>query len=252
MKIFQSFNVFATTFAMIFIAGSVKSCEKDCRAGISNAFADSWSNEVKPIFENFKKNATSNLFYGISFDKISSDPNVINKITKELINSVSGQCDNFTSEYIYEMPGVIQNAIFNEEPKFMGDCNNPKRVTQPPKGVNWTMDDCVKMDYVCGNPPSICHFFDVNKNKSFVDLDQKIANYSAPGGVYITAIKNNVTAIATNYNLTSDGANHLETCISTNFQSWLNVFPASFSSAFCPDMCPKYDTNIKLLLLSYP
>lgn len=64
------------------------------------------------------------------------------------------------------------DTIFADEPKFKGDCNEPHRVDQPSLGVNWTMADCHAMDYICGNPPSICHFMPMIKTR----IERKLAS----------------------------------------------------------------------------
>ncbi|CAG8528342.1 26908_t:CDS:1, partial [Racocetra persica] len=185
-----------------------KSCEKDCQNGIADAFANSWSDEVKTIYGNFKTNALEHLCYGISYTKVSNDSTVVDNLTKNVYSSVSDKIDSFMKTFISGMSGIIKNAIFKEDPKMIGDCNNPYRVTQPPVGVNWTYDDCVKMDYVCGNPPSICHFLDINKEKCFKDLKANVTECSKVGGVYITMINDTVTKIASNYSLTKDNSDY--------------------------------------------
>ncbi|CAG8537071.1 18322_t:CDS:1 [Gigaspora rosea] len=258
MKFFQIFNILVAIFALIFIAGPVNSCEQDCRDGISNAFTDKWKGEATPIFQKLKANVTAFLYYSMSLDKISDNKTVIDQVTRELATEVFNDADNFTKsiskKFITNMPQLIQTAIFVVSPAFLGDCNHPHRVDQPPKNVNWTKDDCKKMDYICGNPPSICHFFDVAKQKCFNQLSQNIANITtnSDGIAFIKTIKDSVKAIANKHNLNSDGTQFLSDNVIANAQSSLNGFADKFSTEFCPDGCPEFDDEIKNLLLSFP
>ncbi|CAG8805243.1 42325_t:CDS:1 [Gigaspora margarita] len=250
MKIFQTFDILVVIFALIFIVGPVNSCEQPCRDGISNAFTDKWKGEVTPIFQKFRANVTAYLYYGMSLDKISDDKKVIDQVTRELATEVYNDVNNFTDTFIFNMNQTIQTAIFVVSPAFLGDCKH--QVTQPPKNVNWTMKDCVAMDFICGNPPSICHFFDTAKQKCFNLLSQNITNNSTPDGDYIKAIQASVKTIAKKYSLTSDGTQFLNDSVTKNVQSSLDGFPTKYSTGFCPDGCPKFDQEIKNLLLSFP
>ncbi|CAG8625228.1 23170_t:CDS:1 [Dentiscutata erythropus] len=252
MKNFRYFNVFITIFALIFITGPVKSCEKKCREGISDAFADSWGPEIAPIFDDLRTTVTTSLFFDMNLDDISDEWKVIDIVTRELATEVYNQINDFKNTYLRNMSTVIQDSIFNVLPQFKGNCNDPFRVKQPPLGVNWTSQDCERMDYICGNPPSICHFIGIAKQKCFNSLIQRIIDNSDTNGIYIQAIQHKVKTIADKHSLAYDGTKSITKSITKVVQNSLYEFPSYFKSRFCPDNCLQYDEDIKLLLLSYP
>ncbi|CAG8460387.1 16576_t:CDS:1 [Racocetra persica] len=253
MKFVRIVDIFVIVCASFFIVEEVKSCETECQNGISNAFAVSWTDEVKPIYGNFQTNVLDHLFYGISSDKVSNDSTAVDNLTKDVRSSVTNQTQSFTEAFISSMAGIIKNAIFNEEPKMKGDCNHPRRVKQPPLGVNWTYDDCIKMDYVCGNPPSICHFLDDNKAKCFRDLKENVTKSSEVGGDYINNINSTVTNILSSYSLTPNGSDYFKKIVLRNVQSCLDSLDKNFNTGFCSDNCTQYDNSTIIpLLLSFP
>ncbi|GJJ68348.1 hypothetical protein EMPS_00694 [Entomortierella parvispora] len=79
-----------------------------------------------------------------------------------------------------DLSGKAFEAIFKDEPNFTGNCVEnipPERVL--PKfaapnhrgtgdggdGLLWTMTDCHETNYICGEPPSICHFLPLIKKR---------------------------------------------------------------------------------------
>ncbi|CAG8705321.1 13821_t:CDS:1, partial [Racocetra fulgida] len=245
MKPVRIVDIFVIVCAVLFIVEQVNSCEKDCQNGISKAFADNWADEVKPIYGDFQNNTLDHLFYGISSEKVSDNSTLEKDLTTDVRNSVSDQIESITKTFISGMAGIIKNAIFNEEPKMKGDCNNT--VTQPPLGVNWTREDCVKMDRICGNPPSICHFLDLNKDKCFSDLKANVENSTKAGGDYINQIKKTVTDVVSKYSLTTTGSDYFMGKVLKNVQNTLNGLNglgglnAKFKTDFCSNNCTQFD-----------
>ncbi|CAG8642853.1 23316_t:CDS:1 [Cetraspora pellucida] len=251
MKIFRTFDTFVIVCALFFIAEQVKSCEKECQIGISNAFASSYTVEITPFYKDFKNDSLEHLFFSMSYDSVSTDPNVIKQVTIQLDSSISDQIDSLMNTFLTGVSDIVKNAIFNEDPKMKGDCNNT--VVQPPLGVNWTYQDCILMDKICGNPPSICHFIDLNKQKIYKDLKAKVSDNSKEGGDYITQISNVIKDVASKNNLTQNSSDYLVKGTSKNVQNSLIGFANNFNDHFCSDNCTKYDnTTIIPLLLSFP
>ncbi|KAI1320955.1 hypothetical protein EDD11_009278 [Mortierella claussenii] len=112
-------------------------------------------------FTSLSHKIEQSLFYGIPTAETTLTPAETTAAIKILQDSVE-RAQNAWDVSIFH---TVFDTIFKDEPKFKGDCNYPKRVTQPPLGVNWTMPDCHNMDYICGNPPSICHFMPMIKTR---------------------------------------------------------------------------------------
>ncbi|CAG8437166.1 13575_t:CDS:1 [Funneliformis mosseae] len=238
-----------------FIIDSTFACEKDCRIGVAQAFVDSYALELQPMFTDLSQKITKNLYYNdnTSLSKITTDPSLASNVLKSIYTSTSELVNKtLLQTVISESPRKIHDAIFETEPKFKGDCNNPKRVTQPPPGIAWTFDDCKKMDYICGNPPSVCHFFEDNRSRSIKAIVSNVQSHCSNGDFY-DRIMSNIKTVATHGGIESDGVNYLLNQTSTAIKQHLDQFPAAFQMNFCSNnTCNKYDHKIKELLLTYP
>ncbi|CAG8462324.1 7612_t:CDS:1 [Acaulospora morrowiae] len=252
MKFTNIFGVLVTLIVILFVAVPVNACEEPCRVGVSKAFVDNWKTEILPIFKIFSVNSTFDLYNNTLLNNVTTDVKLLGKVLSDIYEHTQQSISGLSDIFIPTLPAIIEDAIFNVEPRFKGDCNNPKRVTQPQPGVNWTLQDCANMDYICGNPPSICHFLDVAKNKSKNAIVNALTTLSSATGTFLTTVVDEVKAVASGNGLPSSGTDYLVTMVTTNLQHWFNILPATFESAFCPNSCPQYDQDIKLLLLSYP
>ncbi|CAI2171234.1 15006_t:CDS:2 [Funneliformis geosporum] len=228
-------------------------CEQDCRIGVAQAFVDSYALEIQPIFSDFSQKVTKNLYYNTSLSKITTDPSLVSSILKSIYTSTKDLVNKTLPQtVISESPRKIHDAIFETEPKFKGDCNHPKRVTQPPSGVAWTFDDCKNMDYICGNPPSVCHFFEDNRSRSIKAIVDDVKFHCSSGEFY-DMIMNNIKTVATHDGLESDNVNYLLEQTGMTIKQYIDEFPATFQMKFCSNnTCNKYDHKIKELLLTFP
>ncbi|KAF8964853.1 hypothetical protein BGZ46_000711 [Entomortierella lignicola] len=147
-------------FSLTLSLPSVQACEHDCQVGVSHAFADKYQLLSSHYFSLLSQNIDDSLFYGVPHLEILTpvESGEAIHIMRDSITKAQNAWDVTLFQTIFE-------TIFQDEPKFKGDCNNPHRVTQPHLGVNWTMPDCHNMDYICGNPPSICHFMPMIKDR---------------------------------------------------------------------------------------
>ncbi|KAF9913209.1 hypothetical protein BX616_010156 [Lobosporangium transversale] len=148
------------SLALSFTPTFVQACERECQVNVSRAFADKYQIVSGDYFTLLNSKVEKSLFYGVPVNDLLSSVETNNAI--KLIQESVVKAQNAWDVTIFQ---TVFDTIFKDEPKFKGDCNHPYRVKQPPLGVNWTMPDCHNMDYICGNPPSICHFMPMIKTR---------------------------------------------------------------------------------------
>ncbi|KAG0328641.1 hypothetical protein BGZ99_004911 [Dissophora globulifera] len=143
----------------VFAPSAVVACEHECQVNVSRAFADKYEYLSGEYFTLLSTKIENSLFYGVPDDTLTAtEKNVAIQVVKNAVVGAQAAWDKTVFQTVFD-------TIFKDEPKFKGDCNHPHRVIQPPRGVNWTMPDCHNMDYICGNPPSICHFMPMIKTR---------------------------------------------------------------------------------------
>ncbi|KAG0380041.1 hypothetical protein BGX24_010455 [Mortierella sp. AD032] len=147
------------TISMALFAPSVLACERECQVNVSRAFADKYEVISNTYYTYLNERVEKALFYGVPEQTLSGMER------DAAIKTVQDAVDQAKVGWAKTIFQTVFDTIFKDEPKFKGDCNHPKRVTQPPLGVNWLMPDCHNMDYICGNPPSICHFMPMIKTR---------------------------------------------------------------------------------------
>ncbi|KAI8388021.1 uncharacterized protein BYT42DRAFT_543394 [Radiomyces spectabilis] len=148
-------------------ASTAFACEPECRRGLAADFTVQYEPVVRMTLDNLQSELSKSLSNFTFPDQIRS---VVPE--DEFRNGIGSAVKNTLEQYSQLAAGQrlekdIYNVMFNEDKPFKGDCNHPKRVDRrmPPPGDSWTRDECVKMDYICGNPPSICHFLDDIKGR---------------------------------------------------------------------------------------
>ncbi|KAG0212844.1 hypothetical protein BGX28_005500 [Mortierella sp. GBA30] len=157
-------------FSVALFAPSVLACERECQVNVSRAFADKYEILSNQYFTLLDTRIGESLFYGVPNDLLT---------TAEATASIKTVSDSVVAAkeaWAKTIFPTVFDTIFKDEPKFKGDCNHPHRVNQPPRGVNWTMPDCHNMDYICGNPPSICHFMPMIKTRIVAKLTLQLQN----------------------------------------------------------------------------
>lgn len=227
---------------------SIKACEKPCQDGVSSAFSEKYSQELTPLFDAFKTDIDSTALTGVDMTKFGG--NIVTAINA----AIAKTADTIETTFINSLQSFAFDAIFNQQPKFKGDCNHPKRVTQPPKGVAWQPSDCVAMDYICGNPPSICHHLEIVKARVIGTINFELA-YNATGtGPYIKLFGQAASDAATGAGASASDCNtFLVPKVDSNAATSLLKLVQNVMSTFCVNgSCDKYDAEISKLLLSYP
>jgi hypothetical protein len=230
------------------LLSSTKACEEPCALGVSEAFSDKYKQELEPLFDNFKTDVVSNALNGVDTTKFGGS------IATAITNAIGTTADTIKAKFFESLQSFAYDAIFNQQPKFKGDCNHPKRVTQPPKGVAWKPSDCVAMDYICGNPPSICHHLDIVKARIIGTINFELAFNATGSGPYIKAFGQAAYDAATGAGASASDCNtYLVPIVDSNAAKSLLTLVQNVATKFCvAGSCDKYDNEIIPLLLSYP
>ncbi|KAI8375152.1 hypothetical protein BD560DRAFT_392861 [Blakeslea trispora] len=163
-------------------ASTVLACEMDCRRGVSKGFAQFYQPVIKDSVSNLQYELTSAI-QKITVPSIITDNIEASEVIEDLERSIQYSSDNFTNMATADsrLAEGFYQVIFNEELPYKGDCNNPKRLNRkmPPPGESWTMDECRKMDYRCGNPPSICYALEDVKQRCIGRMRRQITDYTS-------------------------------------------------------------------------
>lgn len=81
---------------------------------------------------------------------ISGSTSKANGIKTVVNKAIESAISKFQKDFSGNFSKLIQVAIFNQEPKFKGDCSKPFRIEQT-KTLPWDTISCEKMDYICDN-----------------------------------------------------------------------------------------------------
>ncbi|KAG2225751.1 hypothetical protein INT45_011419 [Circinella minor] len=154
------------------VASLTSACEPLCRHAISQTLADRYIPVIHLAVNELHESLNTNVYHITIPDKLSNT--VPEKELQDGIrNTIEDGLDDFTMQATGAMleEGIYQTLFSGDQP-FKGDCNSPKRLDRkkPNEGEDWTREECEKMDYICGNPPSICHFLDMIKTRIVVYL----------------------------------------------------------------------------------
>ncbi|GBC03170.1 hypothetical protein RclHR1_00500018 [Rhizophagus clarus] len=246
----SSLTFFATIVAVSVLLFSVvptNACEQSCRTGISLAFGDNYSKEVDKLFPTLSDDLKNHLVDGFSGSISSATKSSFNKI-------IDDETDKCKKAFTGNFAKLIEDSIFNQAPQFKGQCQHPLRVNQPPPGVAWTMDDCQNQDYICGNPPAVCHYMDqIVKPRNVKNVNESLKDrLSTNGSCYSSLIRSLIIAAAKS-NIKASDLDSFATAIEKNVGQQYSTFTTLFEHEFCRGTtCDKYDHDIKVKLLSYP
>jgi len=249
-RLFGTGILAASAVLLLFTATSVNACEQDCREGIARAFADKYALEISPKFNSFKTSVNKNLFKKIKVTNFVA-PNKVKKLKAGVLSALTKKITTLKKQYIASIAPLIQKAIFEQNPKFKGQCQNPENVKQPPPGVPWKESDCVKQDYICGNPPAICHFMDsIVKPRNVKNV---IESLSSKEGTFFNTLNSQIKKVTSKFVTNKTKLNGLNKELAKSLKVLLAGFVKNFKAKFCSGTtCDKYDEEIKKLLLSFP
>ncbi|KAI9250268.1 hypothetical protein BY458DRAFT_524866 [Sporodiniella umbellata] len=242
-------------------------CEMDCRRGVSDNFATYYTPVVQMAVDSLETRLVSSMQNVKLPGKIEVPRSeVVGGIEAAIHTSLQSFVKTATSKP--KLAEGFYQVIFNEELPYKGDCNNPKRVDRkmPPKGESWTLDECERMDYRCGNPPSICHFLDEVKGRCVGRMRKQLSGYASPENgdltkslvkdtrrsIYNTLANNGVGQLSEDKSVEAYVAKLVSAIVST-----LDKWVAHDVSNLCdtPDQekaCNEWDHDIKLEILKWP
>ncbi|KAI9020023.1 hypothetical protein CLU79DRAFT_704511 [Phycomyces nitens] len=163
-----------------FFAGTTLACEPDCRHGLANDFSKFYSPVLEVVFDQLSERLIAEATKPITIAEQLSAVIYEEDIRKDIRAIISPTVKNFEGDYAEKkVEDSIFKVMFAEENPFKGDCNTPKRIDRkmPPPGESWTREECEKMDYICGNPPSICHFLPDIKLRIVNRIRQQLSDY---------------------------------------------------------------------------
>ncbi|KAG0174454.1 hypothetical protein DFQ28_006476 [Apophysomyces sp. BC1034] len=160
-------------------------CEPTCRHGVANAFAGYYGPVIRLAVDDLRAPLVASLHRAVVPEELEQTlPSGPLRLGAE--KAVESALDNFITQASGRpLETGIYNVMFSEKTEyqpFKGDCNaSPRRLTRnmPRIGESWTMEECEKMDYICGNPPSICYFLDEIKNRIVKNIQKQLKEYSS-------------------------------------------------------------------------
>uniref|UniRef100_A0A1D1Y4L1 Ras GTPase-activating-like protein rgaA n=1 Tax=Anthurium amnicola TaxID=1678845 RepID=A0A1D1Y4L1_9ARAE len=244
---------FTTIISTLLIGSSLlfspaSACESACQVGISKAFADKYGGELKPFFDRFKNNLANTILQGVDLGKVGHGSKVKTNVPAAIKTTV----DQLKNNFVGDLQKLVFDSIFVEKPQYKGDCNHPKLVQQPKKGVPWQRSDCDKQTYLCGNPPAICHDIQKIKIRIFTNIHSKLNQEASSNGPDFKALSDAVWRAARSAGVSlKNRRKFLMPLAEANIRTALSKF-LNDSNNFCHDTCPQYDDSIITLLLSFP
>ncbi|CAJ0836440.1 10078_t:CDS:2 [Entrophospora sp. SA101] len=87
----------------------------------------------------------------------------------------------------------------------------PERVKQPPPGVPWKESDCEKQDYICGNPPAICHF--MNSIVKPRNIKNVIGSLSSKEGPFFNTLNSEIKKVTAKFVTNKNKLNGLNSAL---------------------------------------
>ncbi|KAG9291272.1 hypothetical protein G9A89_021774 [Geosiphon pyriformis] len=228
-----------------------KACEKTCRIGISTTFSEKYAIATSQIWDDFYNDLAQTPLPTLNIGNslaVEEHPVLISKIVASLVH----EAKNFSTIFNSRLPTVIEDSIFKKTPQFRGDCNHPFRVKQPKLPQIWKMDDCEKMDYICGNPPSICHFLDMIKKRNVDSVNEVLA--TAVSGEFLDILLHGVRETLDRVDILEEvNVDLILEVMKSDLSSRLAGFAQDYRDNFCAEnSCDQYDLEIKTQLLTYP
>ncbi|CAO3643851.1 unnamed protein product [Cunninghamella echinulata] len=174
----------------------VYSCEPECRHGVAKAFAESYKPVVYDTIDRLQVILKENLFTKDDVPKEISNVVPVKAIHENIITTTQKTLKEFAYRATEkQLEDGIFSVMFQEEDPFKGDCNNPKRLERkmPPPGVSWTLDECSKMDYICGNPPSICYHLEMVKGRILGRIESQLTDHATfDNGLLVHSLVQNI------------------------------------------------------------
>lgn len=244
------------TLALFLTLSTVLGCEMPCRRGVSQNFADYYTPVVQMSVDSLQQQLSS------SVQRITLPSDFSQDILDSLQTSLTNNLEQFVQDDALKnkLAQGFYQVIFNEELPYKGDCNNPKRLNRkmPPEGESWTIQECQKMDYRCGNPPSICHFLDDVKQRCIGRMRRQLAEYVSVdnGSLVKKLVRDARQLILTNSGQSSRSTEIYVTKVVSSIISTLDHWVSHDLPQICEtpeqeEACNSWDDKIKLDILQW-
>ncbi|GAA5812530.1 hypothetical protein MFLAVUS_005986 [Mucor flavus] len=254
---------------ILLVASSTLACEMDCRRGVSKNFAHFYAPVIQDSVDNLHVQLTKAVI------KVAVPSVITDQIDKaELLDDIEESIDTSLNAFIAmatsqsKLAEGFYQVTFNEELPYKGDCNNPRRLTRkmPPPNESWTMDECRKMDYRCGNPPSICYFLEDVKARCVGRMRRQLTEYASfdNGALVKSLVRDTRKSIYSTFGNNGVGKlsenNQVELYIaklvSATIRS-LDIWVSEDVTQLCDkpsqkELCNSWDEQIKLEILKWP
>ncbi|KAG0251172.1 hypothetical protein DFQ27_008955 [Actinomortierella ambigua] len=245
MKFSLSAIIGAAISVAVFSPSVAQACERECQQNVSRAFADKYEILSNMYYTHLGDNIEKSVFWGVpqgSYSKAEGESSLV---------TLKTAVDEARKAWNTKIYTNVFDSIFKDEPKFKGDCNHPKRVIQPPLGVWWKPEDCHQMDYICGNPPSICHFMPMIKKRirdKFIQMLQASVD-GDESDVYANYIGPALDKVTTDHAKLAQ----FKPTLHANLNQILEGLRGTFFG-FADDKTweRKWDDEIKAMLLTFP
>ncbi|KAI8073914.1 hypothetical protein BC940DRAFT_267109 [Gongronella butleri] len=241
-------------------------CEPPCRHAIAKAFTQQYWPLVQQVMAQLDMPLTRPVYKRPPPYQLT-DVVPVDVLQETLADTARQVVKAFVNDTSYGLEEQIYNVMFNEEEPFKGDCSSPPRLDRkmPPEGEAWTMDECRRMDYRCGNPPSICHHIDLIKTRIVKRIQSQLSVTAAFDGPLYQPIaqecKENVKHILTKYGgaaLLRDASimaytNDVVTDIRLALEDWITDHVNTMcTNPEQEEYCGGWEYALKLEILKWP
>ncbi|KAI9472072.1 MAG: hypothetical protein EXX96DRAFT_582789 [Benjaminiella poitrasii] len=182
LTFFLAYKMLVKSLLLLSLVPFTLACEMDCRRGVSGDLARYYAPVLNETIHELEPQLSRSL------QDITVPATITAEVSQAEILDDLRQAISTTLEDFFELASApsrladgFYQVIFNEELPYKGDCNHPKRLDRkmPDPGESWTMEECRKMDYRCGNPPSICYFLEDVKSRCVGRMKRQLTEYAS-------------------------------------------------------------------------
>ncbi|KAI7862823.1 hypothetical protein BDF14DRAFT_1876517 [Spinellus fusiger] len=254
------------------VVTTVLACEPECRHGLAEDFAKHYTPVIEQTVQGLGL-SLSNAFANTTVPGLVSAVVPEDQLKASLVSALHVTLSDFlVGATGRTLNDGIFSVMFAEKDPFKGDCNDPKRVDRkmPPPGESWTREECKLnchlMDYICGNPPSICHFLPLVKERIVGRIQSQLTDHALyDNGILVRSLVHN-TEHAVMYALTHYGAGslqedpsvvHLVNTLRSHIITGLDKWVGEDVKTLCKkptqkEVCHGWDEKIKDEILIWP
>ncbi|ORZ01046.1 hypothetical protein BCR43DRAFT_433043 [Syncephalastrum racemosum] len=254
----------ATIFIISILSIITYACEPECRHAITQTLADRYVPALESTIQRLHDALGSNLYYvSIPEQLVAVVPET--ELRDTIVSIVDNSITNVTEENSgANLEAALYVTLFAGDQPFKGDCNSPPRLTRkkPPPGESWTREECQKMDYICGNPPSICHFLDDIKQRIVESLKVRLKEQARYGSGILfknlapkmkESVRSKITVYGAGSLLKDPGVAAYINTLATNTLRTVDTWANTEVAELCSDgTCDGWDEEVIPEILKWP